>query len=107
MGRSKLEEDLSFAIFAAGLPKPEREYRFDAVRRFRFDFAWPAHAVAAEVDGATWTGGRHVRGSGVERDSEKYSLAAVQGWKVIRVTGRMVKNGEALAFIEAALKRSE
>ena len=103
---SVLEETLAFQIRAAKLPEPVRELRFAASlkRRFRFDFAWPEHMVACEVDGATWSGGRHSRGSGIERDAEKYSIAAVLGWRVLRVTKSMVKDGGALCLIEQALK---
>lgn len=103
---SDLEDLLAFQCRAAGVPAPEREHRFAAPRRWRFDFAWPDRKVACEVDGATWSGGRHVRGSGVESDAEKYSIAAVLGWRVLRVTGAMVESGKALQFIEQALEAS-
>lgn len=104
---SALEDTLAFYLQAVGLPRPEREYRFAAPRRFRFDFAWPVHSVAAEVDGATWSGGRHSRGSGIERDAEKYSLAAARGWRVLRVTRHMIESGAAVQLIEEALAWKE
>jgi hypothetical protein len=54
-------------IAAAGLPAPVREHRFAPPRRWRFEYAWPAHRLALEVEGGTWTGGRHVRGRGYGR----------------------------------------
>lgn len=45
---SELEETLAFHLKAAKLPAPEREYRFDPERRWRFDFAWPDQMLAVE-----------------------------------------------------------
>lgn len=64
---------------AVGLPPPVPEYRFASPRRWRFDYAWPDLRLALEVEGGTWTGGRHVRGHGYERDCEKYGEAVVLG----------------------------
>ena len=104
MKESKPERELSLQIASARLPFVIREYRFSPPRRFRFDFSWPASRVAVEVDGAIWTGGRHARGSGIESDCEKTSLACSQGWRVLRVTPGQIKSGLALGWIEAALK---
>jgi very-short-patch-repair endonuclease len=62
--------------------------------------------VAAEVEGGTWSGGRHTRGSGFEKDAEKYNEAANDGWRVLRFTGGMIQRGEALQQIERALHNS-
>lgn len=82
----------------------EREHAFAKPRRWRFDFAWPAQRVALEVEGATWSGGRHTRGSGFAADCEKYARAAVLGWRVIRATGCQVKSGEAAGWVHDALR---
>ena len=82
------------------LPMPERQHRFGPSRKWRFDFAWPLLMVALEVDGGTWSGGRHTRGAGFERDCEKLSEAACQGWRVLRVTTNQVKSGQALTWCE-------
>jgi hypothetical protein len=74
------------ALKVRGLPRPEREWKFDAKRRWRFDFAWPERMVALEVEGGVWTGGRHTRGAGFVKDIEKYNRAAVLGWRLLRVT---------------------
>ena len=103
---STLEDTLARQLRAAGLPTPEREVRFQPPRRWRLDFAWPAHSLAVEVDGGTWTGGRHTRGQGFENDCEKLNHALLNGWRVLRVTGAMVRDGRALATIEAALSQA-
>lgn len=75
--------------------KPVPEYQFLVKRRFRFDRAFPKAKVAVELEGGTWSGGRHTRGAGFERDCEKYNLAALHGWKVLRFTGTMLKKSPA------------
>ncbi len=100
---SQLEETLALHIRAAILPEPVREHRFAPPRRWRFDFAWPDALVAAEVEGGTRSGGRHVRGSGYEADCEKYNTAAIDGWCVLRFSSQMVADGRAIAVIGVAL----
>lgn len=63
-----------------------REYRFDPSRRWRFDYAIPAHKIAIEVEGGVWTQGRHTRPAGFIGDMEKYNAAAVLGWRILRTT---------------------
>ena len=103
MKSSHLETLLESQLALAGVEKPEREWKFHATRRWRFDFAWPEHFLAVEVEGATWSGGRHTRGSGFAKDAEKYNAAALAGWRVLRFTADMIRKGDALAEIERAL----
>ncbi|HHX8586731.1 TPA: endonuclease domain-containing protein [Vibrio alginolyticus] len=100
---SALEKTLLFQIKAMGLALPEKEYRFHETRRWRFDFAYPEHQLAVEVEGGTWAGGRHTRGSGYEKDCEKYNEAALRGWSVLRFTGSMIKSGKAVETLKEAL----
>jgi hypothetical protein len=105
---SALEDMLLFQIQVAKLPEPIREYTFHPQRRWRLDFAWPSpdRMVALEVEGGTQNGtrkSRHTTGKGYEGDCEKYNEAVLLGWKVIRVTSAMVRDGRALAIIERAL----
>lgn len=100
---SALEETLLFQIKAMGLALPEKEYRFHETRRWRFDFAYPEYQLAVEVEGGTWAGGRHTRGSGYEKDCEKYNEAALRGWSVLRFTGSMIKSGKAVETLKEAL----
>lgn len=99
---SDLADTLAWQVKAAGLPEPVRELRFSD-RRFRFDLAWPEQRLAAEVDGGTWTGGRHSRGQGIHNDCVKVSLAASMGWRCMRFDREMVESGQALALVEEAL----
>lgn len=126
MGKSHLEAALATHIRRLLLPEPEREYRFGRVavgdaphppakpgvrkrlrdsglRDWRFDFAWPEHHLAVEVEGGTWTRGRHNRGSGFAEDCEKYNAAAELGWTVLRYPGQSVLDGSAVTQIERLL----
>jgi hypothetical protein len=89
-------------IHSAGLPEPETEVSFHRKRKWRFDLAYPDILLAIEVEGGTWSGGRHVRGKGYEEDARKYNEAALAGWTVLRFTTDMVRTGEALTLIERA-----
>ena len=77
--------------------------RFDASRRWRFDRAWLNCKLAVEIEGGTWVKGRHSRGAGMRADAEKYNAATLQGWRVLRFTGDMVKDGSAIATVVHAL----
>lgn len=91
---------------ASGLPEPVREYQFARPRRWRFDLCWPDRRLALEIEGGIWTRGRHVRGKGYEADLEKYSEAALLGWKVLRVSTDMVNDGRALRLLERAFGKN-
>ena len=102
---SELEETTAIHIRAfrqerPSVPMPIREYRFDPLRRWRFDFAWPAQLMAIEVEGGTWRRGRHNRAVGFEKDCEKYNAAAMAGWRVLRYTGKMINGGELYEDLE-------
>ena len=104
--RTALEDHFAQQVSALGLPKPVREYRFDASRRWRFDFAWPGFAIAVELDGGTHSGGRHVRGDGFERDVEKMNAATAAGWRVYRYTSGRVRSGFAVMQVATALEHA-
>lgn len=104
--------DLFHAILRQEYPGYEPEYRFHPERRWKFDHAWPHVKIALEIEGGAWINGRHTRGAGYIRDMEKYSEAAILGWRILRVTPQQVKNGQALElvrriFIELTAKRAK
>ena len=102
---SRLEELLATQMKWLELPQPIREHMFDQLtgRKWRFDFAWIEQKVAAEVEGGIHNRGRHVRAEGYEDDCEKYNLAVLQGWRILRFTADMVYGGRAVALLEAIL----
>jgi len=98
---SDLEDIFELQLYAAGLSADvKRECRFHAIRRWRFDFSWPARKLAVEIEGGTWVQGRHTRGQGFESDCEKYAEALLLGWRVLRVSSAMVRSGKALEYIK-------
>lgn len=101
---SELEELLLAQICAADLPEPVRELVFHPGRRFRFDLAWVDKKVAVEVMGATFSGGRHVRGTGYESDCLKANIASLDGWMVLRFTRAMIEDGTAIETLVTVLR---
>ena len=84
--------------------EPVAEYKFDARRRWRFDFAWPGHRVAVEIDGGQWLqgGGRH----NADADRWKLNAAAAQGWLVLRFSPGMLEHDPrgCVRLVKQALK---
>jgi hypothetical protein len=72
-----------------------RELRPFPPRRFRFDVAWPVHRVALEIQGGVFVGGHHVRGENYEDDCEKILIGAMEGWRVLPLTWRMIERTPA------------
>ena len=95
------EELFSLHCRVNGL-EPEREFIFSK-RRYRFDFAFPEQKLAVEIEGGIWVNGRHNRASSIEADFEKYALAAILGWRVIRVSTWQVNSGLAIDWTIKAL----
>lgn len=84
----------------AGLGMPTSEYRFAPPRRWRFDWCWPYHHIAVEVEGGVWRGGRHTRGAGYIRDMQKYNAACLGGWRVLRYTPQQFTQGVWVADVQ-------
>lgn len=63
-----------------------KEYRFHEKRRFRFDYAIPDKKIAIEYEGLFSAKSGHTTKSGYTKDCEKYNLALVNGWRVLRYT---------------------
>lgn len=86
---------------------PVPEFRFCPTRKFRADFAFPAHMILIEIEGGVWLGanGGHTSGKGLSRDCEKASLAALLGYRLFRFTPDMVKSGEAVQMVIEAISR--
>ena len=101
--RSKGELEFASQLKELDFLDWEEEYVFLKPRRFRFDFAWPEHMIAVEIEGGTYTQGRHVTGTGFAKDCEKYNLATLNGWRVYRFTTQMVKDGTAIGFMHGFL----
>jgi len=97
MKQSNLERSFLtwWRLFAPRAPEPIAEFRFHPVRRWRFDYCWPGSKIALELDGGTWTRGRHTRGAGYRGDCEKLNAAASLGFIVYRVMAGMLEDDPA------------
>ena len=111
LARAKRERDAektaqAIADFCAahGLPAPVREHVFCAHRDWRFDYAWPSCMVALELEGGTFSGGRHSTGAGMRADMEKYSEAAIRGWCVLRCETGRARSEKVLWMVWRALR---
>jgi very-short-patch-repair endonuclease len=88
---------------SAEIHSPVEEFRFHPVRKWRFDFAWPQHRVALEVQGGIWGGGRHSRGAAMLKEWEKLNTAAMMGWRILYCQPRDLCMTETINTIRAAL----
>lgn len=95
---SEIEEMLALQIAEAGLPAPVRELRWLPGRRYRADFAWPDRRLLVEVEGMV----HRIEGRW-RADVVKNNAAVLSGWRMLRVTGRMIRSGDAVSLIRAAL----
>ena len=107
---SQGEETLAYQLRALGIGF-EREVRFAAPRRFRFDFVLDetrkdGTGIALEVDGGAWSGG-HRRGAEADSECEKNNLAVLDDWIVLHFTPAMIDDGRAIATIEHATGRDD
>lgn len=82
------------------------EFKFDAKRKFRFDFYCESNGlkVALELEGGVWSRGRHTRPSGFLRDMEKYNLAASKGILVFRIPSHDISQ-KWLSLIVETIKK--
>ncbi len=102
---SKLESKMWSQIVAAKVDEGcVPELQFHTTRKWRFDFCWPRHKIALEVQGGVWSKGRHARPRGILNDYEKFSEAAIMGWRLILVTGLEINNGAAIDRVQRALE---
>lgn len=96
----------------------ERQYHYAEPqgRDHRADFAFPLERLLVEVEGGLYgkgapcrlcgrrPGGAHGSVTGVLADLERSKLAAVAGFRVLRVTPAEVNDGTALRWVLAALR---
>lgn len=64
----------------------EKEFKFSADRKFKFDYAIPLLKIGLEYEGLMSAKSRHTTATGYSKDCEKYNLAQIEGWKVLRYT---------------------
>ena len=87
----KLEREFS-DIPAWDVDFQERFLKSKRSKKYRLDFAHPASCIGIEIQGGVYMKGRHVTGSGYERDCKKYNLAYTSGWTIFLLTSTMAKD---------------
>lgn len=70
----------------------ERYAKSKRSKRYRLDFAHADSRIGIEIQGGVYNRGRHVTGSGYERDCRKYNLAYTSGWTIFLLTSQMAKD---------------
>jgi hypothetical protein len=70
----------------------ERYSRSKRSKRYRLDFAHSISRTGIEIQGGVYSRGRHVTGSGYERDCRKYNLAYTSGWTIFLLSAAMAKD---------------
>ena len=78
-----------------GGPLLTPEHAFAPPRKWAFDRCHVDARIAIEIDGGTWSGGRHTRGAGYRDDCIKLNKAASLGWLVYRLTSDMLTDAPA------------
>ena len=105
--KSHLEEEFARQLTEAGIAFEREVKGIVPGRRFRFDFvircACESVRLIVEVDGGTWSGGRHTSGVGFRNDCIKLNGAVEQGYVVLRYTSDLVKSGEGSAQVRRYL----
>jgi len=87
-------EKLLYEILNEAFPgKWVSEFKGIKDRQFRFDAANPTDKVCIEVEGGIWLGskGGHTSGIGYEQNLEKYNLAVINGWQLLRYSPSTLK----------------
>lgn len=100
--------EVRFASDRPDIPRQSAK-KSDRAPQWAFDFAWPEHRIAVEIEGiivyrdkATGqmvTRGGHTTPQGFNDDCEKYAWAAVLGWRLVRFTPRQVELGFAVDML--------
>jgi very-short-patch-repair endonuclease len=103
MSVSDLEELFIYQLKQSGLPRPDtREFKFHPTRRWRADFLYSEPInLCVEIEGGEWVNGRHNRN--LAKDAEKYNEMELMGYRLLRFTGSMLKNGMAMEQMRRAL----
>ena len=104
MSKSILEQDFELLLKGHKIQGFSQQVLFHPYRRWRFDFANTSLKIAIELHGGVWVNGRHTTGAGFTKDREKMNEAQLLGWIVLECTEKHIKSGEALAWLERALK---
>jgi hypothetical protein len=70
------------------------ELKFSETRKFKFDWAIPSMMLAIEYEGIYSAVSGHTTMKGYSSNCEKYNLATVGGWSILRYTALNYQNIE-------------
>lgn len=84
----------------------DKEYRFSDLRRWRADYRITnrlrnGQMMLVEIEGGLFISGRHNRGSGYQKDLDKYNHAVKLGYGVLRFSTQDVLRGRAKEFLRS------
>ena len=77
-----------------------KEFQFCKDRKFKSDYYLPQLNLIIECEGGIYTGQAHGSIKGILRDIEKYNLATILGYKVLRYTPDRLYSNEVLNAIK-------
>ena len=80
----------------------QTQVEFAKPRRFKADFI-VNNSLVVEVQGGTFSNGRHTRGQGYQNDCTKMAIALQLGLKVLFLTTKSVQNGSGISYIKNIL----
>ena len=90
--KSEIEEEMAQLLDEMGIAY-DREQCLIPGRNFRVDFAIRDRKVVIEVEGLLrGSQGRHQTIEGMSADAVKYNTLAIDGYTVLRFTGRQIKS---------------
>lgn len=92
---SDIEAMFALHVRAVDLPQPKRNYVFLPDRKLELDFCWPELRLGVEIEGSVHRIKERFHG-----DFEKHALALIHGWTVMRVDGRAIRSGKAIAWFQ-------
>lgn len=72
----------------------ELEYKFLSDRKFRFDYSIKSLKISCEYEGLGIGKSRHTSKLGYSKDCQKYNLAVINDWRVLRYTALNYKDFE-------------
>lgn len=70
----------------------EKEYKFLSDRKFKADRAIPQKRILIEYEGLFSAKSRHTTATGYTGDLEKYNLATIRGWRILRYSALNYKD---------------
>ncbi len=88
----KITKEILPKLLKLMYPETIEEFKFCGDRKFRADFFIPSLNVLIEYEGIVGKQSRHTNIVGYSNDCDKYNLASILGYKVLRYTALNLDN---------------